>query len=465
MRRSLRVLRKHSEALSRRRKNRASAASSQATHGHLEINQLKQHMNTNGGDDDVDIEETDEEEPPEALDMLEKQEAAPATKGLNRGQKRRADEMREADEELEWDLEMLRRRDGVGDHQDLEAEAKAPEETQENQQQQVVVRLPAGCALTVSPQAEEVDDEAEEEENEAEVNQVGQQPPAPPAPSARSEEGRKRRKLKQKKKRTRHYKIIVPESDATTRQMLEAEIERPVLEGEDKRARITRSVPAETVCETYLWYDQRDTPRLGLLRNRLTAEMLQTLLDTATDWMTTEEPTVYQARNTPRHKERNGHRTKAAHCGTWRKSSTELHIMPDTNTAGAQAFIKQNAELFKRVNDELRKYWPRVMEMYAAICPTRPDGSPVLPNTDFHEFVLNWDIECNFHTDKSDAGWGFCVVIPFGEFTGGELIFPGLGQSAHLIAGDIMVFPLPCSSTAMEKSRLILGAACCAAEA
>jgi hypothetical protein len=42
--------------------------------------------------------------------------------------------------------------------------------------------------------------------------------------------------------------------------MLEAEIERPVLEGEDKRARITRSVPAETVCETYLWYDQRDTP-------------------------------------------------------------------------------------------------------------------------------------------------------------------------------------------------------------
>jgi hypothetical protein len=127
--------------------------------------------------------------------------------------------------------------------------------------------------------------------------------------------------------------------------------------------------------------------------------------------------------------------------GTWRKSSTELHIMPDTNTAGAQAFIKQNAELFKRVNDELRKYWPRVMEMYAAICPTRPDGSPVLPNTDFHEFVLNWDIECNFHTDKSDAGWGFCVVIPFGEFTGGELIFPGLGQSAHLIAGDIMVFP------------------------
>lgn len=39
-----------------------------------------EHRNTNGGDDDVDIEETDEEEPPEALDMLEKQEAAPATK-------------------------------------------------------------------------------------------------------------------------------------------------------------------------------------------------------------------------------------------------------------------------------------------------------------------------------------------------------------------------------------------------
>jgi hypothetical protein len=109
---------------------------------------------------------------------------------LKRGQKRRADEMREAEEELERDLEMMRRRDGVGDDQNLEAEAKAPEETEANQQQQFVVRLPAGRAPTAQPQAEEVDeeaeevdDEAEEEENENEVDQAGQQPPAPPAPS------------------------------------------------------------------------------------------------------------------------------------------------------------------------------------------------------------------------------------------------------------------------------------------
>jgi ectoine hydroxylase-related dioxygenase (phytanoyl-CoA dioxygenase family) len=82
------------------------------------------------------------------------------------------------------------------------------------------------------------------------------------------------------------------------------------------------------------------------------------------------------------------------------------------------------------------------MEYYRRVeLPTWPDGSKILPDTDFHHFVLNWDVECDFHKDKSDVAWGFCVVIPFGEFTGGELIFPEIFQSVHLQAGDIMVFP------------------------
>jgi predicted 2-oxoglutarate/Fe(II)-dependent dioxygenase YbiX len=119
-----------------------------------------------------------------------------------------------------------------------------------------------------------------------------------------------------------------------------------------------------------------------------------------------------------------------------------MTIAPDTKTAGCQAFIKANAELFSQVNDEMMKQWRRMMHEYAKVpLPTNADGSPVLPNTDYHMFVLNWDAQCGFHIDKGDVDWGLCVVIPFGEFTGGELIFPELGQVVHLVAGDIMAFP------------------------
>jgi hypothetical protein len=50
---------------------------------------------------------------------------------MKRGQKRRADEMREAKEEWERDMEeMMRQRDADSDDENLEAEAKAPEETE-----------------------------------------------------------------------------------------------------------------------------------------------------------------------------------------------------------------------------------------------------------------------------------------------------------------------------------------------
>ncbi len=50
---------------------------------------------------------------------------------MKRGQKRRADEMREAKEEWERDMEeMMRQRDADSDDENLEAEAKVPEETE-----------------------------------------------------------------------------------------------------------------------------------------------------------------------------------------------------------------------------------------------------------------------------------------------------------------------------------------------
>jgi uncharacterized protein (DUF3820 family) len=52
--------------------------------------------------------------------------------------------------------------------------------------------------------------------------------------------------------------------------------------------------------------------------------------------------------------------------------------------------------------------------------------------------VLDWDVESSrFRVDACGVRWGFCVVMPFGEYEGGVLVFPGL----YLNPGYIMVFP------------------------
>ncbi|ELR11420.1 Utp14 protein [Acanthamoeba castellanii str. Neff] len=138
------------ERITQRHKNKGKWAQRQLTRGHLDTETrqaiseqikirdqlLKKQMNANE-DDDADIDDMNEEELQEALDMLEKEEAPQVTKGLmgmdfmKRGQKRRADEMREAKEEWERDMEeMMRQRDADSDDENLEAEAKAPEETE-----------------------------------------------------------------------------------------------------------------------------------------------------------------------------------------------------------------------------------------------------------------------------------------------------------------------------------------------
>ncbi len=144
-----------------------------------------------------------------------------------------------------------------------------------------------------------------------------------------------------------------------------------------------------------------------------------------------------------------------------------MRIAPDTKTAGCQAFIQANAELFSLVNAEMHKHWPIMRRRFANVqLPTNADGSQVLPNTDYHMFVLNWNAQCNFHTDKGDVDWGLCVVIPFGEFTGGQLVFPQLDWEVNLVAGDIMAFP---SAVLVHGNRPVLTGArhslvltCCA---
>lgn len=57
----------------------------------------------------------------------------------------------------------------------------------------------------------------------------------------------------------------------------------------------------------------------------------------------------------------------------------------------------------------------------------------------FSGFVLNVNVETNLHRDPKDLG-GLCLVVPFGNFEGGELCLLEPGLVIPLEAGDMTLF-------------------------
>ncbi len=54
--------------------------------------------------------------------------------------------------------------------------------------------------------------------------------------------------------------------------------------------------------------------------------------------------------------------------------------------------------------------------------------------------ILNIDSPSTFHIDTRDWQNGFCVVVTFGNYSGGELRFPALNVSINIKKGDSIFF-------------------------
>jgi hypothetical protein len=73
--------------------------------------------------------------------------------------------------------------------------------------------------------------------------------------------------------------------------------------------------------------------------------------------------------------------------------------------------------------------------MIASFLPFQQD----LAAYPFTGVTLNIDVSTLAHLDPMD--FKFCVVIPFGHWTGGELSLAQLGLVLELQAGDVIFFP------------------------
>lgn len=73
--------------------------------------------------------------------------------------------------------------------------------------------------------------------------------------------------------------------------------------------------------------------------------------------------------------------------------------------------------------------------MYADLLPGK-DASPAYP---FAGYVLNVNVCTRAHRDFKDML--LCVVIPIGDFVGGELCLLEPGIVLELRSGDMVIFP------------------------
>jgi len=75
------------------------------------------------------------------------------------------------------------------------------------------------------------------------------------------------------------------------------------------------------------------------------------------------------------------------------------------------------------------------LEATARILPGNHQ-SPVLP---FLSLVFNVNVITKGHRDGKDKD--FCLVLPIGDFVGGELVAMETGLVVEILQGDFMVFP------------------------
>ena len=88
-----------------------------------------------------------------------------------------------------------------------------------------------------------------------------------------------------------------------------------------------------------------------------------------------------------------------------------------------------------QIKQRLPKHFESLSEVYDDL-PFEPRFVPPYP---FSKLVVNVGAQTEGHTDPKDDG--LCVVIPFGEWEGGELCLFQPGLVLELQPGDVVAFP------------------------
>ena len=123
------------------------------------------------------------------------------------------------------------------------------------------------------------------------------------------------------------------------------------------------------------------------------------------------------------------------HLGLWKKYSAFPFLSKDTESLAAQTFLTANRVLWSLVTRYFAYYFPSVHSRHNAI--PKPVGHQL---GSFAMVALNLDLKTLAHRDKSDCFDGMAVIIPFGNWSGGNLRLHELGLEVQSRPSDLTFF-------------------------
>ncbi|KAH9912434.1 uncharacterized protein B0H18DRAFT_853002, partial [Fomitopsis serialis] len=103
-----------------------------------------------------------------------------------------------------------------------------------------------------------------------------------------------------------------------------------------------------------------------------------------------------------------------------------------------QALKNAFADMFSWIDDKFQSVLPMEYERLEATAAILP-GNNVSAVSPFAALVVNLNVVTRAHRDRQDDG--VCLVLPIGEFEGGELCLVEAGLVIPLRNGDFAVFP------------------------
>jgi len=103
----------------------------------------------------------------------------------------------------------------------------------------------------------------------------------------------------------------------------------------------------------------------------------------------------------------------------------------------AKKFQKANHNLFQLVENLIQQHYPDIWEIYSKI--RVPPGCNKFAGL-FAAVVINKLVRTKIHKDLGDIKCGICVIICWGDFEGGELVFTELMSCVPFPAGSIIMF-------------------------
>ncbi|KAL6074266.1 hypothetical protein QOT17_004295 [Balamuthia mandrillaris] len=107
-----------------------------------------------------------------------------------------------------------------------------------------------------------------------------------------------------------------------------------------------------------------------------------------------------------------------------------------TEAAAAQNWLQENRPVFRVVHELLKEHFPELCSILEGNSAFIADN-PISP---FATVVVNVDFAVEPHRNKNDYKEGLAVVIPLGDFTGGQLFFPEINVTVNTQPGDVVAF-------------------------